>query len=498
MPRPNFLIFMPDQLRADCVGCFGNPVVRTPNIDGLARRGTRFANAYINHPVCSPSRATLMTGWYPHTAGHRTLTHLIQPHEPNLLRYLKDGGYHVAWAGARGDMFAPGVTEASTHFSGWLTRPKQTQRGMGPQYPPGSALYHAFYHGKREGNETWLDFDEAATRTAEQWLAGHPNGPWCLFVPLIFPHLPFEVEEPWYSLHDAQDMPQPIAAGATRGKPRFMAALRDRFHLDQLSAGDWAEIARVYYGMIARVDSQLGRVLDSVDALGATATTNVLFFTDHGEYLGDYGLVEKWPAGLDDCITHNPLIFAGPDAAAGKVAESFVEMVDIMPTILELAGVPVRHSHFGRSFVPLLRDATTAHRDQAFTEGGFRAEDEPLLEQSTGEYQGKGELQHEQPRLVGKAIAMRISEWTYVYRQYETDELYDRNADPRETTNLLAGATADAPAHVVAARLRGEVMTWLLDTSDVFPWQPDPRFPKVPHGQHTAFPDTRHTEGQDP
>ena len=68
MPRPNFLIFMPDQLRADCVGCFGNPVVRTPNIDGLARRGTRFANAYINHPVCSPSRATLMTGWYPHTA----------------------------------------------------------------------------------------------------------------------------------------------------------------------------------------------------------------------------------------------------------------------------------------------------------------------------------------------------------------------------------------------------------------------------------------------
>ena len=139
--------------------------------------------------------------------------------------------------------------------------------------------------------------------------------------------------------------------------------------------------------------------------------------------------------------------------------------------------------------MPLLRDATTAHRDQAFTEGGFRAEDEPLLEQSTGEYQGKGELQHEQPRLVGKAIAMRISEWTYVYRQYETDELYDRNADPRETTNLLAGATADAPAHVVAARLRGEVMTWLLDTSDVFPWQPDPRFPKVPHGQHTAFPD---------
>ena len=489
MSRPNFLIFMPDQLRADCIGCFGNPAVRTPNIDALARRGTRFANAYVNHPVCSPSRATLMTGWYPHTAGHRTLTHLIQAHEPNLLKYLKEGGYHVAWAGARGDMFAPGVTEASTHFCGWLTRPNQAQRSMGPQYPKDSPLYHAFYHGKRGGDYPWLDFDEAATRTAEQWLATKPPGPWCLFVPLIFPHLPFEVEEPWYSLHEARDIPRPMAASATRGKPQFMAMMRERFHLEVLSPDDWAEIARVYYGMIARVDSQLGRVLASIDGIGATEKTNVLFFTDHGEYLGDYGLVEKWPSALDECITHNPLIFAGPDAQSGKVAESFVEMIDLMPTILELAGVPVRHSHFGRSFVPLLRDAAAPHRDRAFAEGGFRIEDEPRFEQATGEYQSKGELQHERPQLVGKAIALRTSEWTYVYRQYEGDELYDRNADPGEMINLLADVLAvpGSAARAVAQRMRADVMQWFIDTSDVFPWDADPRFPKVAHGQHTRF-----------
>ncbi len=100
MPRPNILIFMPDQQRADCVGCFGNEHIHTPNIDALAARGVRFDNAWVNHPVCSPSRVNLMTGWYPHTRGHRTLTHLVQPHEPNMLKYLKDAGYHVAWAGA--------------------------------------------------------------------------------------------------------------------------------------------------------------------------------------------------------------------------------------------------------------------------------------------------------------------------------------------------------------------------------------------------------------
>jgi arylsulfatase A-like enzyme len=84
-PRPNIVVFVPDQLRADCVGAFGHPVVRT-NIDALAARGTRFTNAYVRHPVCSPSRASFLTGWYPHVAGHRTLTHLLRPDEPNFLK----------------------------------------------------------------------------------------------------------------------------------------------------------------------------------------------------------------------------------------------------------------------------------------------------------------------------------------------------------------------------------------------------------------------------
>jgi len=120
---PNFLILVPDQLRADALGAFGNAHAATPHIDALAARGTRFTNAFVQHPVCSPSRASILTGWYPHTAGHRTLTHLLREHEPNLLRILKDSGYHVTWAGMRGDTFAEGVTELSVDEYGFSTWP---------------------------------------------------------------------------------------------------------------------------------------------------------------------------------------------------------------------------------------------------------------------------------------------------------------------------------------------------------------------------------------
>jgi arylsulfatase A-like enzyme len=476
--RPNLLIVMPDQLRADCVGCFGNPRILTPHIDALAQRGTRFTAAYANHPVCGPSRVSLMTGWYPHTRGHRTLTHLLKPWEPNLLRYLKDGGYHVAIAGSRGDMFAPGVTEVSTHFCGWTERPKRMS--MGPQFAEDHPLYAAFYHGRR-GEGTWLDFDEAAVRTALDWFAGKPKGPWVLFVPLIFPHLPFEVEEPFYSRHQAADMPlpRPIAPG----KPQFHAALRAVNGSDRLTPADWREITRTYYGMIARVDEQLGRLLAAVDTLGATNDTSVWFFTDHGEYLGDFGLVEKWPSGLDDCLLRNPLIATLPGQCSGATHGGFVEMVDIMATLLELAEIEPSHTHFGRSLVPALKDSACAVRDAATSEGGFRSGDVHLFEQPTGEYRRKGELQHAQPTLVGKAIVRREADWTYVHRLYESDELYDRRKDPGEVHNLI-----DSPAAAgVLPGLRQRLLDWLHETSDVIPWDADPRFPKTANGQHTIF-----------
>ncbi len=309
-----------------------------------------------------------------------------------------------------------------------------------------------------------LDFDEATVQTAERWLADGLKEPWVLFVALLFPHPPFEVEEPWYSMHDRRDMLVPLPEPSGQA-PRYMHALRSGLGLDRLAPEDWAEIAATYYGMVSRIDAQLGRLLVAVDATGAADRTVTAFFTDHGEYLGDYGLVEKWPSGLHRCLVRNPLVLAGPGIPPGEARHDVVELIDLFATLLELAEVQARHTHFGRSLL------SGPKRDIVFSEGGFTREEEPLFERAGYPYDVKAAIQHDDPVSVGRAIAARTDRWTYVYRLYEPDECYDRRTDPGECHNLAGHASvAD-----VERDLRDRVLRWSVETSDVIPWEPDPR-----------------------
>lgn len=468
--RPNLLLFMPDQLRADAVGAFGNDVVRTPWIDRLAEKGVRFDQAFSQHSVCSQSRISMFTGWYPHVAGHRTLDHLLGPDEPNIFRRLRDGGYHVALAGARGDMLGPGVTRASSDRFGFTVPPSldDVARWHGSPFDETSKWYFAFYGGPLAGDDLY-EFDAATVATAVDWLAEGLPEPWCLFVPLLFPHPPFTVEQRWHDLYEGIELPVPVPSGLA-GKPGFHAAIRERYGLDRLDAADWAEITRTYYAMVSRVDAQLGEVLTAVADAGVADRTVTCFFTDHGEYLGDFGLVEKWPSGLEDVLVRNPLIVHDPAAASG-VSNALVEMVDLTATVEDLAELdPV--PHFGRSLRAVLADPATVHRDAAFSEGGFLLSEEPVLESGdAGAYRHKQALQHERTELVGRACALRTHDWCYVQRLYEGAELYDRRADPRETTNL-AGRPELAE---VERSLKDRMFLWLFETSDVVPLRRDPR-----------------------
>jgi arylsulfatase A-like enzyme len=472
--RPNFLIFMPDQLRADCVGAFGNSVIQTPNLDALAARGTRFTNAFSQNSVCGPSRVSMFTGWYPHVNGHRTLTHLIKPWEPNLLKLLKDSGYKVAWAGMRGDTFAPGVMEESTDFHGFSVRPDMFFEF--DNAPCDDALARAFYHGKRRGKDgsgdgPFLDLDEANLQTAIQWLEDAPEEPWVLFVAQIFPHLPFEVEEPWFSLHNRADMPRRAAADFST-KPRFMKVLHEAHGRERLSEPEWREIVATYYGMISRIDAQFGRLMDALRQTGQADETMTLFFTDHGEYAGDFDQVEKWTSGLDDCLLRNPLIIDGPGVTQGGVADTMVEMIDILPTLLDFACVDAQHTHFGKSLKQVLADPATAHhRDFAFSEGGYARGENALVERADFPYDLKAGLQQQDPTLAGKAISVRSHDWTYIYRLYESDEFYDRRNDPLEERNLIKD-----PAHqTTMSEMKDSILAWLVETADVIPWETDPR-----------------------
>ncbi|MEQ8840229.1 MAG: sulfatase-like hydrolase/transferase [Acidimicrobiales bacterium] len=478
--RPNVVIFMPDQQRADAVGAFGNTVVQTPNIDALAARGMRFDNAWGQHSVCGPSRVSLMTGWYPHVAGHRTLDNLLTENEPNMLRLLRDGGYQVCLAGNRGDVFAAGVTEASTDVCGYIVEPAANLfESLSMAHPEGHRMFQAFYFG-RQGDKPRLDGDEAAVQTAIAWIdeVSSRDQPFALWVPLVNPHPPFMVEDPWFSLHDRADVPLPIPRDAGVGKPGFMAEYRRRYGWDELDEADFREITATYYGMVSRTDDQLGRVVQAVDRAGELDNTIFVYLTDHGEYLGDFGLVEKWPSGLDPSLVRNPLIVAGPGVTEGSVCSAGVELIDVLPTLLEVGDIESSHTHFGRSLTPLFANPGAEHRAHVFSEGGFSPQDVDLFEAAGWIYQHKADIQRELPELVGKAQAIRSPQFTYVYRQCESDELYLRDTDPHEIVNVV-----DDPRHGdILAELKGHLLDWLVATSDVIPWNADPRFPEIPHG----------------
>ncbi|KAJ1710229.1 arylsulfatase [Aspergillus flavus] len=481
--NPNLVIFMPDQLRYDSLSCTSTPkttFLKTPNISSFASRGTLFTNCFTQASVCSQSRCSMLTGTYPHVSGHRSLENLIKPWEPNLFRSLKENGYHVACLAPRGDTFAPTVTELSVDEYGFLETPDFVPRfsGSRPSDEKDESIWgRLFYKGLRNAKEA-SDYDDAVVRSALRWLECPPQDkPWVLFMPLIFPHCPFQVEEPYFSLYERDIIPEPgaVPGEKTGYEPRYMRVIRERYGTGRATPEIWRELKATYYGMISRLDDQFGRVVGRLDELGLWDETITMFFTDHGEYLGDHGLIEKWPSGLSDSLVHEPLIIAGGGLPKGQVYTGMAEMVDLVPTVLELCGISQQFPHNGRSLVPVLRDPSLGHKEYAFSEGGFLTAEEPLLEQAPYPYDIKAALQHEDTTLVGKAVSIRSVEWTYVYRLYEPAELYHRQRDPEEMYNLAA-----EPKYVPVARmLEAEVLRWLVESSDFLPWAKDTRFPEV-------------------
>lgn len=463
----NFLVVVADQLRADAVGAFGGVTARTPHLDRLAATGAAFTNAYAQHPVCAPSRASFLSGWYPHTAGHRSFGTPLRADEPNFLRTFRENGYHVTWVGDRGDTFGPGATELAVDEHGFSTKPSSGRwgNGLAPTEPSFSDDARLFYRGRVVDPDD-VDFDEAAVRTAEQWLATSPDQPWVLFAPLVAPHCPFQAPEPWFSMHDRDTMPDPVSGSGP--EPAYLQGMRDYFGLSGVTPAMWREVAATYHGMVSRLDHHVGRLVEA-----AGPDTVVVFFSDHGEYLGDFGVIEKWPSALHSCITRDPLVISGPGVPAAGTVEKMVELVDVFPTLLDLAGIEAGYAHFGRSLLPVLRDPVAEHREYAFSEGGFLVEEEPKFERAPFPYDRKAALQHEQPATVGKAVAVRDQRWTYVWRLYEPAELYDRAADPDEAHNLVGQHPE------VEARLSQELLRWLVATGDTLPERVDPRMPPV-------------------
>ena len=467
--RPNFIFFNPDELRADAVHHLDGRPVQTPNMDRLAAQGVTFSRCFVPNTVCTPSRCSLMTGWYPHVRGHRTLWHMLQPHEPNLLRYLKQAGYQVIWHG-KNDLLAPDSFAASVSYR----CANQSPRPMFPPnpWPPEHRLYRSFYYGCR-GDGPYVDSDAMHVQEAVDLLREPPAEPFFLYLPLTFPHPPYTVEEPYFSLHDRALVRDPLPA-LLDDKPHFMRVLHQAYRTSSLSDAERREIVATYWGMVARVDDQLGVLLDALDRSPVADNTVVVVTSDHGDYVGDYGIVEKWPTGFQDCLTRVPLIWRLPGARGARRVDALAESIDFMPTVLELAGVTARHDHFGRSLLPLMRGETDRHRDAVFCEGGHGPTEmqsiEPLFP-AESIYHEKTRAQQEDPSTVAKAVMVRTERWKYVARLVGGDELYDLAEDPDE----LANRVDDPGLREVQAELKERLLRWMIETSDEVPMHQDPR-----------------------
>jgi arylsulfatase A-like enzyme len=203
--------------------------------------------------------------------------------------------------------------------------------------------------------------------------------------------------------------------------------------------------------MISRLDDQLGSIVATLksprtgpDLTPLWDNTYTMMYTDHGEYLGDSDMVEKWPSGLHEVLVRDPLMIAGPGLPAGQVNEALCEMVDIVPTLFELLGVPESYPHSGKSLVETIRTNAKEHKPYAFSEGGFLLREEPQLELASFPYDRKAAAQHENTLVVGRAVSIRDKEFAYTYRLYEPAELFDRKKDRKFIRDILSGTRSDA------------------------------------------------------
>ena len=484
--RPHIIIFNPDQWRGDVMGHLGNPAAVTPNLDRIIEHdAVSFRHAFCQNPVCTPSRCSFMTGWYPHVRGHRTMFHMLQTDEPVLLKYLKDNGYFVWWGGKndlapRQDGFAD-YCDVKYEASGEL-RPNLHSADEWRGDPAGDN-YYSFFAGKLETGDEELYYDNdwamvhGAVDLIQEALADQPL---CIYLPLSYPHPPYGVEEPWFSQIDRNLIPPRVPTPDWEKKPSLVAGIYQRQGLQNWSEERFNELRAVYYGMCARVDAQFGLVVHALKEKGIYDDSAIFFFSDHGDFTGDYGLVEKTQNTFEDCLTRVPLIVKPPadQPIRPGIRDQLVELIDFTATAYEWAGIEPDYDHFGRSLTPLIQGADTEHRDAVFCEGGRLIGEEQAMEKDSpsfydpaGLYWPRVQLQGSEDGEHSKATMCRTRDFKYVRRLYESDELYDLRRDPSELQNRI-----DDPAYAeVLSELRERMLTWYQTTCDVVPYKTDVR-----------------------
>jgi iduronate 2-sulfatase len=420
--RPvNVLFVVSDDLTSTALGCYGHPVVQSPNVDGVARSGVRFDRAYCQFALCAPSRASFLTGLRPDTT--RVLTNgpdfrEFHPNHVTMPQLFKNNGYQAIREGKMYHMGVPGTVgtdrwqdAASWTHNGSPQGKEHNSRGetrdLTPHIAPGVGMRTV----RTADASEQADFDAANRAIAH--LEKHRNDPFFLGLGFVRPHVPFVAPSEYFDRYplskirltknpagDLDDIPAIVARtlGATAGNMK-------------MNEDQQMEALRGYYAAISFMDDQLGRVLKTLERLGLRENTVVVFMGDHGWHLGEHSFWQK--RSLMEESAKVPLLISAPGMKGrGQVSRSLVELVDVYPTLADLCGLTPPGNLEGKSLRPVLANPKRAHRSEARTQ----------LNAGTTE---------------GRAV--RTADFRYIRWKTPTEtaeELYDHRKDPREFTNV--------------------------------------------------------------
>lgn len=451
--RPNILWYCTDQQRWDTIRALGQTSIETPTLDSLCAAGTAFNRAYTQSPICTPSRASFLTGRYP--ASHHVYRNgngAFPAHEKLVTKIVAEAGYdcgligklHLSAAkyyehrpddGYRTFLWShhPTPDFARGHdYETWLRH----EKGVDPR-----ELYVAINHFCGPGVPAALHQTTWCSEMAIRFISEQRGAPWLLSVNPFDPHAPFDAPPEYLDKVDPEAMPLPLFEDADLERHAAFRAIdqqtkipldpRIRRQVEHAAVKDHDQVASAapdaydaravkanYYAMIRLIDDQLGRILDSLRDTGQLERTIIIFMSDHGEMLGDHGLILKGCRFFEGLV-HVPLIVSWPERfQQGQLSEALVELVDIAPTLLEAAGLAVPEAMQGRSLVPILTGAADPHRHKAHVICEYH--------DAIG-----GQPDHTHGSMVFDGRYK-----TAVYHGHAIGELYDLVEDPGEFRNL--------------------------------------------------------------
>jgi arylsulfatase A-like enzyme len=449
LSTPNVLLIHSDQHRFDCVGVNQPHVpagpgrlLKTPHLDSLAASGANFTHAFTPIPICTPARASLATGTWasqhdswviPNTLGYSPAPDRL----PNLYRLLSDKGYRVAHiAKYHQELTGTPLDHGAAAFFG----EDAYDHWRREQHLPSRPMTNGFWGEADPIDDSQSRVAWGADHTIEQMQAARGEGkPFFVRWDPSEPHLPNVLCEPWASMVKASDVPPWASfADTLANKPVMQRLTRQRWGCDEWTWADWQPIVARYLGEIMQLDHHIGRVLAALEHLGIAHDTLVIYSTDHGDFCGGHGMVDKHYTGYDD-ILRVPLIMRFPDRIArGVTCDRFVaHEIDLARTIVDLTCDHTPATFVGRNLLAEI-DGSSQPRPDIFVQYG-------------GTQQGRVDQRY-----------LRTGRWKYVYCPVSDDELYDLDADPGELTNLI-----NAPEHATTLlELRKRMMQWMSDTQD--------------------------------